>query len=213
MDRGPAPLSVKLTWDRAGLNIRRDIPLQSPTVATVKHGERLEISAAAARFLSRAHRERGRRVDHRQPVARGRPTWPRCSRMGNAPPKCRCRAIATTYDVSAGARAARLGSPSFITRRFRAKEKFSVLAHVVMPRTDLPRTPLIPPAPKKAPPAKKESKAIPEFLHRPCRSRLRFRRIGNSSRNQAWTRRLPRKKLGKRSRSLPRRPLRRTIGA
>jgi len=35
----------------AALNIRKDIPLQSATVATVKHGDRLEILQRRRRFL------------------------------------------------------------------------------------------------------------------------------------------------------------------
>ena len=48
-------------------------------------------------------------------------------------------------------------SPSFVT--VKEKEKVDVLAHVVTPRAHMPRTPLLPPSPKKVIPKKKQKEA------------------------------------------------------
>jgi len=137
------------------LNIRRDISLQSPTVATVKHGERMEILQQ-------------RRVFFRVRTASGAEGWTSASQLLGASDMAAMRQLteraakmpvqgeATTYDALRVHAQPSARSPSFM--QIQAKEKFAVLAHVLMPRLELPRAPLIPPAPKKAPAARKESK-------------------------------------------------------
>jgi hypothetical protein len=59
-------------------------------------------------------------------------------------------------------------SPSFLT--IKNGEKFTVLTHLITPRTDVPRPPLVPKAPKKQPrsgPKKKEPKIPPVPMPKP----------------------------------------------
>jgi hypothetical protein len=137
------------------LNIRRELSVQSPTVASVKHGERVEILQQ-------------RRVFFRVRTAKGAEGWTTGSQLLSASDMADMRQMAEraakmpaqgqaiTYDVLRVHALPSARSPGFT--ELQAKEKFTVLGHVVMPRIDLPRAPLIPPAPKKAPAKKKESK-------------------------------------------------------
>jgi len=138
------------------LNIRRDIALQSPTVATVKHGERLEILQQ-------------RRVFFRVRTPNGAEGWTSASQLLSASDmdaleqlaeraaKMPAQGEATTYDLLRVHAQPSARSPSFI--QIQPQERFTVLAHVVVPRVELPRAPLIPPAPPKVlPPPKKAPK-------------------------------------------------------
>lgn len=138
------------------LNLRRDIAMQSPTAATVKHGDRLEILQQ-------------RRVFLRVRAASGVEGWTSASQLMSAADMAEMKRLAeraakmpaqgeaTAYDSLNVHSQPSSHSPSFM--QVKAKEKFAVLAHVVTPRTDLPHPPLVPPAPKKAPPVKKEDTA------------------------------------------------------
>ncbi len=130
--------------------------MQSPTAATLKHGERVEILQQ-------------RRVFLRVRTAGGVEGWTSASqlmsaavmadmkRLAERAAKLAALGEATVYDALNVHSQPSSHSPSFM--QLRAKEKFAVLAHVVTPRTDLPHAPLVPPAPKKAPPVKKEDTA------------------------------------------------------
>lgn len=128
------------------LNIRRDIPMQSPVAGTVKHGDRLEIlQRRRAFFRVRARHGAEGWVDERNLLS--------ASDMDNL------KRLAQTADKlpSQGAATPRFGdtriytlpsreAPSFIT--VKDKENVDVLAHVSVPRVKLTRAPILPPTPK-----------------------------------------------------------------
>jgi len=137
----------------AVLNIRSDIPTQSAPVASVNHGERLEILQRRRTFF-RVRTSAGAEgwADERQLLA--------ASDMANLK---QLAAIAATLP-SQGAAVPRYGdlriytqpsleSPSFVT--VKEKERVDVLTHAAMPRRAVQRMPLLPPAPKKAASKKK----------------------------------------------------------
>jgi hypothetical protein len=138
----------------AVLNLRRDIAMQSPTVASVKHGDRVEIL-------------RQRRVFMQVRAANGAEGWTSASQLMSAADMADMKRLderaakmpqqgeAMVYDPLNVHSLPSSKSPSFM--QLKAKEKFAVLGHVVTPRTDLPRAPLLPPTPRKAPPVKKDS--------------------------------------------------------
>jgi len=153
----------------AELKIRSDIPLQSSTVATVKHGDRLEILQTRRRFL-RVRTPRGAEgwTDERQLLSTGDMAALReLSERAAAMP---VQGQATTYsDLNVHTQPARQ-SPSFV--QVKEKEKMDVLTHVATPRADAPRKPLIAPTPKKSKaaakkPAKKEAKYPPPPMPKP----------------------------------------------
>jgi hypothetical protein len=142
----------------AVLKIRHDIPLESPVVATVKHGERLELLQKRRRFY-RVRVSSGVEgwTDERQLLAREdmdqlKQLTKRAARMPQ-------QGQATTFGELNVHTLASRESPSFV--QIRENEKVDVLEHITAPRTDLPRKALVPPAPKKAPAKKAESKYPP----------------------------------------------------
>jgi hypothetical protein len=146
----------------AVLKIRRDIPLESPVVATVKHGERLELLQRRRRFFRvRAASGVEGWTDERQLLAKEdmdklRDLAARAARM---PPQGQATAFGELNVHTQPSRQ----SPSFL--QIKENEKFEVLTHVATPRADLARKPLLPPPPKKSRPegkkAAKESKYPP----------------------------------------------------
>jgi hypothetical protein len=148
----------------ATLNIRSDIPLQSKTVSTVKHGDRLEILRSRRRFL-RVRTSSGAEgwTDERQLLAAADMTS--LKELAERAAKLPAQGVATAYgDLNVHTQPARQ-SPSFL--QIKEKDKMEVLLHVATPRADAPRKPLIAPPPKKkskAPekkPAKKEKFPLP----------------------------------------------------
>jgi SH3-like domain-containing protein len=153
----------------AVLKIRSDLPMQSAPVASVQHGDRLEILQKRRTFF-RVRTAGGAEgwADERQLLA--------ASDMANLK---QLAAIAAKLP-SQGAATPRYGdlriytqpsleSPSFVT--VKDGEKIDVLTHAAMTRTAAQRTPLLPPTPKKAP-AKKKPKdsrysAIPIPMPKP----------------------------------------------
>jgi hypothetical protein len=130
----------------AVLKIRHDIPLESPVVATVKHGDHLEILQHRRRFF-RVRTPSGAEgwTDERQLLAkedmqRLKDLMARAARMP-------AQGQATTFgELNVHTQPSRL-SPSFL--QVKEGEKVDVLTHAALPRTEAPRKPLIPPAPKK----------------------------------------------------------------
>jgi len=138
----------------ATLKIRADLSLQSPVVATVKHGERLEI-LARRRMLIRVRTPGGKEgwTEARQLLATA--DMASLKELAERAAKMPTQGQASSYsDVNAHTQPSR-SAPSFL--QIHAGEKFDVLATITLPRTDLPRAPLLFPAPKKAP-KKEESK-------------------------------------------------------
>ena len=140
----------------AVLKIRSDIPLQSSTVTTVKHGDRLAILQTRRRFL-RVRTPSGAEgwTDERQLLASG--DMDSLRELNARAAKLPSQGVATTYAPLNVHTQPVLSSPSFL--QLKENEKFHVLQSIVLPRSDTPRKSLIPPAPKKPKgPPKKEAK-------------------------------------------------------
>jgi hypothetical protein len=153
----------------AALKIRSDIPLQSPAVATVKHGDRLEILQRRRRFF-RVRTPSGTIgwTDERQLLSSE--DMQALRELAKRASKLPAQGKGTTYSQLNVHTAPARQSPSFL--QVREGEKLDVLEHVATPRADLPRKPLLPPAPKKpkATPKKKpakESKYPPPPMPKP----------------------------------------------
>lgn len=161
------PRSVSLGEAYVGpavLNIRSDIPLQSKTVTTVKHGDRLEILGNRRRFL-RVRTPSGAEgwTDERQLLAAA--DMASLKELAVRAAKLPAQGVATAYgELNVHTQPARQ-SPSFL--QIKEKDKMDVLVRVVTPRADMPRKPLIAPPPKKKPraapkkPAKAEKYPLP----------------------------------------------------
>ena len=153
----------------AELKIRSDLPLQSSPVATVKHGDRLEILQTRRRFLrvrTRAGAEGWTDERHLLSTADMAALRELSQRAAALP----VQGQATTYtELNVHTLPARQ-SPSFV--QVGPKEKMDVLTHVATPRADAPRKPLIAPPPKKAKaaprkPAGKDPKYPPPPMPKP----------------------------------------------
>jgi SH3-like domain-containing protein len=131
----------------AALKIRADIALQSATVTTVKHGERLQILQTKRRFL-RVRTESGAEgwTDDRQLLAAADMTALR--ELTASAAKMPSLGVATTYAPLNIHTQPAVSSPSFL--QLKENERFDVLQSVLFPRSDAARAPLIPPTPKKA---------------------------------------------------------------
>jgi hypothetical protein len=142
----------------ATLNLRSDFPLQSSTVATVKHGDRLEILDQHRSFL-------------KVRAPNGAEGWIEQGKLLGAEDMAGLRALAkraasmpsqgrATTDTDLRVRIQPAPTaPAFLT--LKENDKVDVLTHVRRPRTDLPRRPLIPPAVKKAKATRKPGKPAP----------------------------------------------------
>ncbi|MGO9228501.1 MAG: SH3 domain-containing protein [Bryobacteraceae bacterium] len=132
----------------ATLKIHSDISLQSAVVATVKHGERLEI-LARRRMLMRVRTPAGTEgwTEERQLLAAA--DMASLKELAQRAAKMASQGKASSYsDLNAHTQPSR-AAPSFL--QIRAGEKFDVLATIPLPRTELPRAPLVAPMPKKQP--------------------------------------------------------------
>jgi len=130
----------------ATLNLRSDIPLQSSTVAVVRHGDRLEILHHLRSFIKvRAPNGAEGWADERQLLAASD-----MAALKNMAARAERMPSQGTAVADADLRVhiqPNAKSPSFLA--LQADEKVEVLTHVRMPRTDLLRAPLVPPPPKK----------------------------------------------------------------
>jgi hypothetical protein len=130
----------------AELKIRSDIPLESSTVATVRHGDRLEILQQRRNVFLRVRTPSGAEgwTDARQLLAARemaslRDLAERARRMPS-------QGVATTYgDLRVRTQPA-ADAPSFLL--IKENEKFDVLGRLVVPRASARRPSLVPPAPK-----------------------------------------------------------------
>jgi hypothetical protein len=151
------------------LKIRSDIPLESTTAATVRHGDRLEILQRRRRFLRvRAPNGAEGWTDERLLLSAAEMSGLRdlAARAARLPLQGQATSLS---DLNVHTQPDR-GSPSFF--QVKEKEKIDVLAHVTAPRIATPRQPLLPPPPpkktktvRKAPP--KEVKYPPPPLPSP----------------------------------------------
>lgn len=140
----------------AVLNLRSDIPLESKTVATVKHGDRVDILQRRRKFLrvrSRSGAEGW--TEERQLLAAA--DMDALKQLSARASRLPTQGVATTYGDLRVHTTPSVQAPSFLV--IKNGEKFDVLTHLVVPRVDVPRTPLIPPTPKKAKVLPKKSKS------------------------------------------------------
>jgi hypothetical protein len=139
----------------ATLNLRKDLPQQSAVVATVKHGDSLEIVQRRRRFI-RVRTTAGIEgwTDEHLLLS---PTEIATLRAFEKDVKTLpSQGVASTYEaLNVHTEPDRL-SPSFI--QLKEGEKFDVIAHRLAPRGAQPRKPLVPPVAKKAAPAKKKAR-------------------------------------------------------
>jgi hypothetical protein len=159
----PAPPTIGEAFvGPAVLKIRSDFPLQSATVATVQHGERLEIVQVRRKFI-RVRTAQGKEgwTDERQLFAAA--DMKALRDLADRSAKMPSQGAATTYAVLNVHSQPSLASPTIL--QLKPNEHVDVLRSVLFPRNEVPaRTPLIPPAPKKKATAKKEKvKKAPKF--------------------------------------------------
>jgi hypothetical protein len=144
----PAPVIGQAYVGPAVLKIRKDIPLQSPTVATVKHGDLLEILQRRRRFF-RVRTPGGAEgwTDERQLLSAD--DMANLKELAARAAKMPVQGQGTSYngDLNVHMQPDRL-SASFLL--IKEKEKVDVLGHMYVPRVEQRRKPLLPPTPKKA---------------------------------------------------------------
>jgi hypothetical protein len=155
----PTPVIGEAFVGPGVLKIRSDISVQSAPVATVAHGERLQILQRRRTFF-RVRTTGGVEgwADERQLLALS--DMENLKRLATLAAKLPSQGAASPrYGDLRIYTQPSLGSPSFVT--IKEKDRVDVLAHAVMPRSALQRTPLLPKTPKKTV-AKKKAK-IPEY--------------------------------------------------
>lgn len=144
----------------ATLKIRGDIPLESPVVATVKHGDKLEILQRRRRFL-RVRTPGGAEgwTDERQLLAAEDMQALRdlAATARNLP----SQGQGTTFAALNVHTQPSLQSPSFL--QLKENDKFEVLTHTWAPRTGNSPKPLFPPAPKKTKAVEKKPPKEPKY--------------------------------------------------
>jgi hypothetical protein len=143
----------------AVLKIRRDIPLESPVVATLKHGERLELLQKRRRFF-RVRVASGVEgwTDERQLMAKE--DMDKLQELAAKAVRMPQQGQATTFGQLNVHTEPYRQSPSFL--QIQENEKVDVLEHVITPRIDLPPKSVLPPAPKK-PKAEKKAVRTPRY--------------------------------------------------
>jgi hypothetical protein len=154
-----APVIGEAYAGPATLALRKEIPLQSPVVATLKHGEKLEIVGRRRAFLKvrTAAGVEGwtseRLLLSSQEIAALKDVERRARTLPS-------QGVASTYDMLNVHSEANRYSPSFL--QIKAGEKVDVLGHVIAPRTPPERQPLIPRKPRRKEPRKVDTKyALP----------------------------------------------------
>ena len=150
-----APAIAKAYVGPATLRIRNDLPLQSGTVATAKHGEQVDIIQRRRKFM-------------RVRTASGAEGWTEESQLLNAAEmgelkdlaaraaKLPSQGAATSFSPLNVHTQPAAGSPSFL--QIKEGEKCDVLVDIVIPHATAARQPLIPQAEKKKPTPKKSAK-------------------------------------------------------
>jgi hypothetical protein len=130
----------------ATLNLRKEIPLDSPVVATVKHGERLDIIRRRRVFLQ-VRTSKGAEGWTSERLLLSAEEMEDLRRLSEQAAKLPSQGIATCYDLlNVHTDSARL-SPSFM--QIKPGDRVDVVLHRVAPRTSPPRPSLIPPPPKR----------------------------------------------------------------
>ena len=180
----------------ATLKIRSDIPLQSSAVATVKHGDRLEILQTRRRFL-RVRTPNGAEgwTDERQLLAAS--DMAALKELTAHAARLPSQGVATTYAALNIHTQPVVSSPSFL--QLKENEKFDVLQSIVLERSEVPRKSLIAPPPKKAkaPPKKekKTPKVPPPPMPKPPSPPSDWLELSKTERDEAAAEQLPPQKL------------------
>ena len=180
----------------ATLKIRSDLPLQSSSVATVKHGDRLEILQTRRRFL-RVRTPSGAEgwTDERQLLAASDMTA--LKELTAHAAKLPSQGVATTYGSLNIHTQPIVSSPSFL--QLKENDKFDLLQSVVLERSQAPRKSLIPPPAKKAkaPPKKdkKASKVPPPPMPKPPPLPADWLELSKSERDEVVAEQAPPQKL------------------
>ena len=141
----------------ATLNLRKDIPPQSPVLVTVKHGDPLQIVQHRRRFIKvrTATGVEGWTDEHLLLSTAEITTLRAFEKDVRSLPS---QGVASTYEALNVHTEPDRQAPSFI--QLKENEKFDVIAHRLAPRAAQPRKPLVPAAQRKAP-AKKKSREPP----------------------------------------------------
>ncbi|HWQ53269.1 MAG TPA: SH3 domain-containing protein [Bryobacteraceae bacterium] len=142
------------------LDLRGDIPLKSPKVATVKHGAHLEIVQQRRRFL-KVRTDDGVEGWTEQGVLLSSGEMTALQELGEQAKKLRPHGLAISFDLLNVHTLPARQSPSFT--QVKQGEKMEVLTYAVMPRKVPARPPLIPPAPKRPRIAKKKKAREPRY--------------------------------------------------
>jgi hypothetical protein len=160
-----APVLGEAYVGPANLKLRNDLPLQSKTVATAAHGDRVEIVQRRRRFLKvrTASGAEGWTEDRQLLASADMAALRDLSQQAKA---MLAQGQATTFgDLNVHTQPART-SPSFI--QLKEGDKVDVLFHRALPRNASPsRQPLLPPAPKKAKVARKPKEKDKEKIPPP----------------------------------------------
>ncbi|MDR3701032.1 MAG: SH3 domain-containing protein [Candidatus Sulfopaludibacter sp.] len=141
----------------ATLNLRSDIPMESKKVATVRHGDRLEILQRRRKFF-RVRAPSGAEGWANENTLLAAADMTALKDLAARAAKMPSQGAATVYGDLPVHTTTSTSAPSFLV--IKPSEKVEVLSQLRVPRTDVRRTALLPPAPKKAKalPKKKESK-------------------------------------------------------
>jgi len=141
----------------ATLNLRSDIPMESKKVATVKHGDRLEILQRRRKFF-RVRAPNGAEGWANENALLASSDMTALKDLAAHAAKMPSQGAATVYSDLPVHTTTSTSAPSFLV--IKPGEKVDVLSQLRVPRTDVRRTALIPPPPKKAKagPRKKEPK-------------------------------------------------------
>lgn len=139
----------------ATLNLRSDIPIQSPTVTTVKHGDRVDILEQHRTWV-RVRAENGKEgwIEQRQLL--GLDDMKALKALAERAASLPAQGQATTdANLRVHIQPAQ-NAPSFLM--LKENDKVDVLTHLRRPRSDLPRKPLVPRPARKMKVTRKEGK-------------------------------------------------------
>jgi hypothetical protein len=156
-NRPKLPVIAEAWAGPAALKLRKEIPLESPAVATVKHGDRLDIVQHRRRFL-KVRTGNGVEGWTDEGLLLSSEEMSALRDLSERSKKLPSHGIATTFDLLNVHTIPARQSPSFM--QVKQGDKLQVLMHLAAPRTAPPRKPLLPPPPKKVrtPKKPKESK-------------------------------------------------------
>jgi len=144
----------------ATIQLRSDITPKSAPIATVKHGDRLAILQQKRKvLLVRTASGAEGWTDERQLLATS--DMAALKDLSERSAKMPVQGQATTYAELRVHTQPSYQAPSFLV--LKANDKFDVLTHAVVPRSDAERAPLVPPPPKKGKTDRKSPQKNPKL--------------------------------------------------